>query len=83
MLYFLMIQICILEYQLPYIIYSTIISNLILRLMLQLLVLTDKDVLKVKLQKNRIMAIQEKNRIRILLEQTIIWQGGSALIKLI
>ena len=54
-----------LEYQLPYIIYSTIISNLILRLMLQFLVLTDKDVLKVKLQKNRIMAIQEKkNRLK-------------------
>ena len=53
------------EYQLPYIIYSTIISNLILRLMLQFLVLTDKDVFKVKLQNNRIMAIQEKkNRLK-------------------
>jgi len=52
-------------YQLPYIIYSTIISNLILRLMLQFLVLTDKDVLKVKFQLNRIRAIQEKkNRLK-------------------
>ena len=50
------------EYQLPYIIYSVIISNLILRLILQFLVLTDKDVFQVKLQQNRIMAIHGKNK---------------------
>ena len=43
-------------YQLPNIICSAIISIAILRLMLQILVLTDKDVLEVKLQSNKILA---------------------------
>ena len=47
-------------YQLPYIIYSTIISTLILRAMLQILVLTDKDVLQVKLQITKGKALNMK-----------------------
>ena len=47
-------------YQLPYIIYSSIISTATLRLMLQFLVLTDKDVLQVKLQSTKNMAINMK-----------------------
>ena len=49
------------SYQFPFIISSTIISTLILRLMLQFLVLTDKDVLQVKLQATKPMAINMKN----------------------
>ena len=44
-------------YQIPYIIYSAIISTATLRLMLQFLVLTDKDILQVKLQSTKNMAI--------------------------
>ena len=47
-------------YQLPYIIYSTIISTIILRAMLQILVLTDKDVLQVKLQITKGKALNMK-----------------------
>ena len=48
------------NYQLPYIIYSAIISTATLRLMLQFLVLTDKDILQVKLQSTKNMAINMK-----------------------
>ena len=47
-------------YQIPYIIYSAIISTATLRLMLQFLVLTDKDILQVKLQSTKNMAINMK-----------------------
>ena len=47
-------------YQFPFIIYSAIISTFILRLMLQILVLTDKDILKVKNQENKNDAINMK-----------------------
>ena len=48
------------EYQLPYIISSAIISTVALRLILQFLVLTDKDILQVKLQSTKAMAINIK-----------------------
>ena len=47
-------------YQLPYIIYSAIVSTVTLRLMLQFLVLTDKDILQIKLQSTKNMAINMK-----------------------
>ena len=49
-------------YQIPYIIFSAIISTVLLRLMLQFLVLTDKDILEVKLQetKNKAIIMKEK-----------------------
>ena len=43
-------------YQCPYITYSAIISTFILRLMLHFLVLTDKDILEIKLQESRTKA---------------------------
>jgi len=43
-------------YQFPYIIGSSIISIFIMRLMLNFLVLTDKDVVDVKLQNNKALA---------------------------
>ena len=48
------------EYQIPKIIFSAIISTVTLRLILQFLVLTDKDILKVKNQKNKEEAIKMK-----------------------
>ena len=48
------------EYQISHILYSTVTSMIILRLMLQTLVLTDKDILEVKLQKTKNMAIKMK-----------------------
>ena len=48
------------EYQMPYIIYSAIIATGTLRLMLQFLVLTDKDILEVKQQQNQDLAINMK-----------------------
>ena len=50
------------EYQFPYIIISSLISIAILRLMLQILVLTDKDVLEVKHQINKEKAINMKQK---------------------
>ena len=50
------------NYQIPYIIYSAISSTFILRLMLQFLVLTDKDVLEVKNQTKRGLAIDMKKK---------------------
>ena len=50
------------NYQLPYIIYSAIVSNVFLRLMLQYLVLTDKDILQVKLQTTKGLAIKTKKQ---------------------
>ena len=47
-------------YQVSFIIYSAIISNVVLRLMLQFLVLTDKDILQVKLKKTKDDAIRKK-----------------------
>ena len=47
-------------YQAPYILGSAVISTLALRLMLQFLVLTDKDILQVKLQTTKNMAINMK-----------------------
>ena len=49
-------------YQIPYIIISAIISILTLRLMLQILVLTDKDILEVKLQQNKALAVNMKQK---------------------
>ena len=51
------------EYQLSNILYSAIISTFVLRLMLQILVLTDKDVLKVKQQETKPLAINMKKEI--------------------
>ena len=48
------------EYQIPHILYSAIISTLVLRLMLQFLILTDKDVLEVKYQITKNLAINMK-----------------------
>jgi hypothetical protein len=50
------------EYQSLYIIFSAIISTFILRLMLQILVLTDKDILEVKLQLDKSKAINMKKK---------------------
>jgi hypothetical protein len=49
-------------YQLPKIIYSAIISTVALRLMLQFLVLTDKDVFEVKKQKTKVEANNLKKK---------------------
>ena len=50
------------SYQLPYILSSSIISTLVLRLFLYTLVLTDKDVVEVKRQINRDKAINMKKK---------------------
>ena len=50
------------QYQVGYILYSAIISTFILRIMLQTLVLTDKDILQVKLQKTKVMAVNMKQK---------------------
>jgi len=50
------------KYQLPQILCSAIISTVILRLILHFLVLTDKDVLEVKYQSNKNMAINMKKK---------------------
>ena len=50
------------EYQIPKILYSAISSTLILRLILKFLVLTDKDILEVKRQKNRDDALKMKKK---------------------
>ena len=50
------------SYQLPYIIYSAIISTFVLRLILQFLVLTDKDILEVKNQMTKELAINMKRQ---------------------
>ena len=50
-------------YQFPYILISAIIANLIMRLMLHFLVLTDKDVLMVKLQEKKELAIDMKQKV--------------------
>ena len=51
------------SYQLPQIIYSATISTTILRIMLQTLVLTDKDVLKVKNQTSKDLGIKMKKTV--------------------
>ena len=50
------------SYQLPYIIYSAVIATVTLRLMLQFLVLTDKDILQIKLQYTKNLAINMKEK---------------------
>ena len=50
------------EYQYPKIIYSAIISTLVLRLMLIFLVLTDRDVLEVKKRQTKDLAIKMKRK---------------------
>ena len=50
------------KYQIPYIIYSTIISTFVLRIILETLVLTDKDALQIKIQPNRDSAIKMKKK---------------------
>ena len=53
------------KYQISYIIYSAIASDVVLRLMLQFLVLTDKDVLQVKLQETKEKALNmKKNKLK-------------------
>ena len=52
-------------YQFPYIIISAIISTIVLRIMLQALVLTDKDILEVKHQETRPLAfIMKKQKLK-------------------
>ena len=50
------------EYQFPKIIFSAIISTFILRIMLQTLVLTDKDILEVKKRTTKDLAIKMKRK---------------------
>ena len=50
------------SFQLPYILYSALISTFVLRLILQILVLTDKDLLEVKKQINKESAINMKKK---------------------
>ena len=60
-------------YQLPKILYSAIISIMALRLILQTLVLTDKDVLEVKLQPTKALAfdMKQKKLKRIIIKFTV------------
>ena len=48
------------EYQISHILNSALISTFVLRMMLQFLVLTDKDVLEIKLQQTKQLAINMK-----------------------
>ena len=50
------------SYQISYILYSSIISIFVLRLILQFLVLTDKDILEVKQQQSKSLAINMKKK---------------------
>ena len=50
------------KYQISHILYSSLISIFILRLMLQILVLTDKDILEVKQQQTKTLAINMKSK---------------------
>ena len=50
------------EYQISKIIFSAIISTLVLRLMIKFLVLTDKDVLEVKKQQTKLLANNMKKK---------------------
>ena len=50
------------SYQIPFIISSAAIATIALRLMLQFLILTDKDVLEVKIQKTKIDAFNLKEK---------------------
>ena len=50
------------EYQISNILYSSVISNFVLRIILQTLVLTDKDILEVKLQETKPLAINTKHQ---------------------
>ena len=50
------------SYQISYILYSSIISIFVLRLVLKFLVLTDKDILEVKQQQSKSLAINMKKK---------------------
>ena len=50
------------EYQSLYILYSAIISTVVLRLMLQILILTDKDIIEIKNQNDKKSAINMKKK---------------------
>ena len=50
------------QYQISHILISAVISTFILRLILQILVLSDKDILQVKLQSTKNLAINMKKR---------------------
>ena len=50
------------EYQISYILFSAIISTFVLRMILQFLVLTDKDILEVKNQQTKILANNMKQK---------------------
>ena len=64
------------SYQLPQIIYSAIISTFTLRLMLQFLVKTDKDVVEVKQQKTKEIAIiKKKNKLKYIKIKFVIFFG--------
>ena len=49
-------------YQLPFICYSFIISNVALRIIMETLVLVEKNILEIKRQKTRILAEEQKNK---------------------
>jgi hypothetical protein len=49
-------------YQLPFICYSFIISNVVLRIIMETLVLVEKNILEIKRQKTRILAEEQKNK---------------------
>ena len=64
------------EYQLPQILYSAIISTIILRLMLHFLVLTDKDISEVKLQPTKNLASNmKKKKLKCIIIKFIIFFG--------
>ena len=50
-------------YQFPFIIYSAIISTIILRIMLTTLVLTEKNVVEVKKQQTKLLALKKKKEV--------------------
>ena len=72
------------EYQIPKIIYSALISTFALRIMLQTLILTDKDVLEVKNQQKKDKAIDmKKKKLKcILIKYTIFFFLNLALLGL-
>ena len=61
-------------YQYKYILLSALVSTCLLRIILQLLVLTDKDVLEVKLQQTRTLAFKKKKqKLKCIIIKTIIF----------
>ena len=49
-------------YQLPFACYSALICTLILRIMLETLIITEKNFLDVKIQKNKVLAVMQKGK---------------------